>query len=83
VKRREVRRLFNVAKKSGIWTDYKRTLTEYNKALRQTKRESWRRRCEEIEKAPVCARIHRILSKDEQGAISSIQLENGAYTNTE
>jgi hypothetical protein len=31
VKRREVRRLFNVAKKSGNWTDYKRTLTEYNK----------------------------------------------------
>jgi hypothetical protein len=37
-KRRKVRRLFNVAKKSGNWTDYKRTLTEYNKALRQAKR---------------------------------------------
>jgi len=51
-KRRKVRKLFNVAKKSGDWTDYKRTLTEYNKALRQAKRESWRRHCEEIEKAP-------------------------------
>jgi hypothetical protein len=27
-KRRKVRRLFNVAKKSGNWTDYKKTLTE-------------------------------------------------------
>ena len=71
-KRRKVRKLFNVAKKSGDWTDYKRTLTEYNKALRQAKRESWRRHCEEIE----IDRLHRILSKDEQSAIGSIQLEN-------
>jgi hypothetical protein len=51
-KRRKVRKLFNVTKKSGDWTDYKITLTDYNKALRQAKRESWRRHCEEIEKAP-------------------------------
>ena len=55
----------------------------YNKALRQAKRESWRRHCEEIEKAPECARLHRILFKDEQSAIGSIQLENGDYTTTE
>jgi hypothetical protein len=83
VKRKKVRRLFNVAKKSGNWTDCKRNLTDYNKALRQAKRESWRRHCEEIEKAPECARLHRILSKDEQSAISSIQLKNGDYTKTE
>jgi hypothetical protein len=46
-RRRKVRRLFNAAKKSGNWTDHKRTLTDYNKALRQAKRESWRRHCEE------------------------------------
>jgi hypothetical protein len=73
-KRRKVRKLFNVAKKSGEWTDFKRTLTEYNKALRQAKRESWRRHCEEIEKAPEHARFHRILSKNEQSTIGSIQL---------
>jgi hypothetical protein len=37
-KRRKVRKLFNVAKQSEEWTDFKRTLTEYNKALRQAKR---------------------------------------------
>jgi len=42
-RRRKVRRLFNAAKKSGNWTDYKSTLTDYNKALKQAKRESWRR----------------------------------------
>jgi hypothetical protein len=56
---------------------------EYNKALRQAKRESGRSYCEEIEKAPECARFHRILSKDEQSVMSSIQLENGDYINTE
>ena len=83
MKRRKVRKLFNSAKKSGDWTDYKRTLIDYNKPLRQAKRESWRRHCEETEKAPECARLQRILSKDEQSAICSIQLENGDYTTTE
>jgi hypothetical protein len=37
-RRRKVRRLSNAAKNSGYWTDYKRSLTQYNnKALRQAK----------------------------------------------
>jgi hypothetical protein len=73
----------NAAKKSGNWTDYKRSLTDYNKALRQAKRESWRRHYEEIEKAPECARLHRVLSKEGRSAVSSIQLQNGDYTTSE
>jgi hypothetical protein len=76
-RRSKVRRLFNVAKESGNWTDY------YNKALRWAKTESWRRHCEEIEMAPECARLQRILSKDRHSAASSLQLENGEYTTTE
>jgi hypothetical protein len=75
--------LFNAAKKSGNWTDYKRTLKEYNKALRQAKRESWRRHCQENENTPECARLHKILSKGGQSAINSIQPENGEYATTE
>jgi hypothetical protein len=37
--RRKFRRLFNATTKSGNWADYKRTLSDYNKALRQDKRE--------------------------------------------
>jgi hypothetical protein len=81
--RTKIGRLFNAAKKSGNWTDYKRTLTDYNRALRQTKRESWRRHYEEIEKAPECARLQSILPKDGQSAVSSLQLENGEYTKAE
>ena len=83
MKTRKVRNIFNVAKKSGNWTDYKRNLTDYNKTLRQAKRESWRRNCEEIEKAPNCARLQRILSKNGQSAVSSLQLENGVCTTSE
>ena len=57
-RRKKVYRLFNVAKKSGNWTDYKRNLTDYNKVLRHAKTKSWRRHCEEI------------LSKDERSAVS-------------
>jgi hypothetical protein len=39
-RRNRVSKLFNAAKKSGNWTDYKRSLMDYNKALRQAKRES-------------------------------------------
>jgi hypothetical protein len=41
--KRIIHRLFNAAKKSGNWTDYKRSLTDYNKALKQAKSESRRR----------------------------------------
>jgi invasion protein IalB len=77
---RKVRRLCTAAKKSGNWADYKRNLTNYNKALGQAKRESWKRQCEKTEKAPGCARLQRILSKDGHSAVSSLQLENGEYT---
>jgi hypothetical protein len=42
-RRRKVRRLFNAAKVSGNWIDYKRNLIHYNKALREAKRETWRK----------------------------------------
>jgi hypothetical protein len=41
------------------------------------------RHCEEIKKAPECVRIHMTLSKDEQSATGSIQLENGDHITTE
>jgi hypothetical protein len=68
-KRRKVRKLFNNGKKSGNWTDYKRNLTVYNKAdrLRQNHGED----SEEIEMAPECGRLRKILSKDEQSSTSS------------
>jgi hypothetical protein len=42
-----------------------------------------RRHCEETEKAPECARLHRVLSKEGRSAVSSILLDNGEYTMSE
>jgi hypothetical protein len=70
VKRRKVSKLFNAAKKSGDWTDYKRTSTDYNKALGQTKRENRGgdtvRRLRRLQNAPYSIgfslRMSRVLS---------------------
>jgi hypothetical protein len=78
-KRRKVHRLINDAKRSGNWTEYKRSVTDY-KALRQTKRESRKKHCDETEMAPEYDRLDRILSKCGQSAVSYIQLDNGGYT---
>lgn len=40
-----VRRLFNRAKTKGDWDTYRNALTNYNKHIRDAKRESWRRFC--------------------------------------
>lgn len=83
-RKRKLRRLLNAAKKSEFWTDceYKRSLTEYNIALRQAK-ESPGGDCEEIEQPPECARLQKILSRDGQTTINSPYLENGQYNKTE
>jgi hypothetical protein len=82
-RRRKGHRLYSAAKKSGFWTDHKRSLTQYNRTPRQAKRKSKRRHCEEIEKAPKCARLQKILSRDRKSAVSSLQLESREYTKTE
>jgi hypothetical protein len=66
----------------GLTTDEVQQNTTKH-SFRQAKRESWRRHCQEIEKTPECARLHKILSKGGLSAINSIQLENGEYTTTE
>jgi hypothetical protein len=65
-RRRKIRRLFSAAKKSWYWTDYKRSLTEYNKALRQAKRESWRdtvRRLKRLRNVPDSRRFSQRMGR--------------------
>jgi hypothetical protein len=81
-RRRNVHGLFNVAQMSGTWSDNKRSITDYNNALRQANRESRKRLCEEIEQARECARLQKILSKDVQSAICS-PMDNAGYIKTE
>ncbi|XP_072398155.1 uncharacterized protein [Diabrotica undecimpunctata] len=70
--RADVRRLFNKAKFNQDWAIYREKLTQYNKEIRKAKRDSWRKFCEEVEQAPACSRIHKVLAKD--GIVNQVGL---------
>lgn len=80
--RRESRRSYNKAKCTGEWESYRHTLTEYNKAIRKAKRDSWRRYCEEIERLPEGARLQKALQKGKPIKIGSLKRHDGKYTDS-
>ncbi|KAG8181617.1 hypothetical protein JTE90_017737 [Oedothorax gibbosus] len=49
--RKECRKLFNKAKKTGDWSVYKMRLTAFNKAVRKAKQDSWKDYCSQMEEA--------------------------------
>jgi hypothetical protein len=55
--RKNARKLFNRAEKTGEWTEYSRALTQYNRVLMKAKRDSWRRLCQEIDNISEGARL--------------------------
>lgn len=78
--RKKSRRLFNRAKITLDWVEYKKALTEYNRELRHAKRKDWRRVCETINNAPAAARLHKVLSKDHSNGLGCLKKEDGSYT---
>jgi hypothetical protein len=80
--RAETRRLFNVAKTTGQWDNYKETLTCYNKEIRKAKRSSWRRYCQDITYAPGSAKIMNFMAKQTTNRASAIKLPHGQCTQT-
>ena len=62
--RKRSRQLFNRAKRTNQWDEYKNALTKYKCELRKAKRKSWRQLCEEVENTPTAARLHKIMSKE-------------------
>jgi hypothetical protein len=80
--RAKTRRLFKVAKRTGQWDTSKETLTCYNKEIRKSKQSSWRRYCQEINDAPDCARLAKIISKQATNRVSTIKLPDGQCTQT-
>lgn len=71
--RKKSRRLFNRAKVTSDWDQYKKALTEYNNELRRAKRKDWRRVCENINNAPTAARLHKVLSKDHSNGLGNLK----------
>ena len=78
--RSKCRKLFNRAKKSGDWLSYKTALTSYNKAVRDAKRNSWRKYCDGIRHSSATAKLVNIMSKDRNCSLNTIKLPNGKFS---
>jgi ribonuclease HI len=81
--RSSARRLFNRAKRTKCqehWDWYRKALTDYNKELRRSKRQSWRSFCESISEFPVAARLQRVMARDHSNQIGHLLKANGEFT---
>ncbi|XP_037930262.1 uncharacterized protein LOC119664997, partial [Teleopsis dalmanni] len=79
-KRKLVRSLFNRAKRSGSWEQYRTALTDYNNSIRQSKRASWRSHCDSIDRLPEAARLHKALNKVKTNEVGLLKKPDGSFT---
>lgn len=80
--RKQTRKLFNRAKRTGDWSEYKTTLTSYHKAIREAKRDSWREFCGSISDIPSTAKLMKIMAHDNTKHLDTIKLKDGKYSNS-
>lgn len=76
------RRAFNTAKSSGNWEEYRKALTDYNKELRRSKRNSWKLFCEGVKELAPAVRLQKVLSKDHSNQLGLVKKKDGSYTNS-
>lgn len=81
--RKDTRKLFNRAKRTQDWEEYKKTLTNYRRGIRKAKRDSYRRFCEGIKHAPSASRLYKVISKDKGSTIATLMKPDGNYTENE
>ena len=80
VLRRNTRKLFNRAKVTSDWSQYKKALTDYNKEIRKARRRNWRFLCENIEHTPEAARLHKVLTKEHSNGLGNIKKASNEFT---
>ena len=78
-KRKECRKLFNEAKRSGSWITYKSSLNSFKNLIRKAKRLSWRKFCSSVENSSETSRLRKILSSSPT-IPSYIQKADGTWT---
>lgn len=79
-----VRRLFNEARTEyGDWQRYTIELTNYNREIRNEKRENFREFCGNMESIPVAARLHKVLAKSQVQESMSLKRPDGSYQEDE
>ena len=85
MQRKQVRRLFNLARRKGQWANgqrYREALVNYNLAIRRAKEASWKVFCEEVEGTAAQARLHKILTRVPTNPGGTLRKEDGEYTKT-
>lgn len=80
--RREARRLFNRAKSTSNWVDYRASLTKYNAELRKAKRICRIKFCEGIQTLPEASRLQKAMSVDHTNGLGQLKREDGSLTVT-
>ncbi|XP_044751686.1 uncharacterized protein LOC123311683 [Coccinella septempunctata] len=73
--RKEVRQLFNRAKRDSNWQGYTEKLTQYNKEIRKAKRLNFQAFCENITSTPTAARLQKVMEKGGTNPIMSLKKE--------
>jgi hypothetical protein len=78
--RRNLRKLENKARKSGHLEQFKKCLTEYNKEIRKSKRNSWKNFCEDVADTPTISKVRKFLCKDHCNEIGTLKRSDGSLT---
>jgi len=79
-RRKQLRKQFNRAKRLGTWQQYRHSLTEYNKAIRQAKYNSWAKFTEEVSSLKAAARLNKVMAAKPINPIGSLKTPSGAFT---
>ena len=79
--RKEVRRLQNIAKRTGNWSDYKSSLNRYTMSIKKAKEESFQKTVEGIESVAATARFCKLMSRNHTNGIGTLR-KGSVYTTT-
>ncbi len=82
--RTETRKSFRKAMTSKVeadWDTYRTCRREYKAAIQEAKRSSWRKFCQDVEKAPEMAKLSRILKAKSCPELGMVKLPDGTFTN--
>lgn len=83
--RRRTHRAYLLAlrtKSQENWSAYKDLKRTLKSLIRKSKRESWRKHCEDIDDVPAASRLQRVLRTDTTGKLGMLKRNDGTYTSS-
>lgn len=64
------------------WTRFRELKRELKSQIRKSKRENWRKFCEDTSNVPALGRLQRILRKQDSGELGMLRKDDGSYTSS-